>query len=87
MPIHEPGAPRDAVPATGSESTDDRSVRRPGWLTDDVTGLQRAGGLDPAVPADTIVRVLGVFTLGLVHAPGMLGACRTDELDLLKEPG
>lgn len=60
--------------------TDDRYLQRLGWLTDYVTGLQRAGVLDPEVPADTIVRVLSVFTLGLAHAPGVLGATRAEDL-------
>ena len=62
------------------DTTGDRYLQRLGWLTDYVTGLQRAGVLDPAVPADTIVRVLSVFTLGLVHAPGVLGATRAEDL-------
>ncbi|WP_275002582.1 TetR/AcrR family transcriptional regulator [Promicromonospora iranensis] len=60
--------------------TDDRYLQRLGWLTDYVTGLQRAGVLDPAIPADTIVRVLSVFTLGLAHAPGVLGATAATDL-------
>ncbi|MDR7381895.1 TetR/AcrR family transcriptional regulator [Promicromonospora iranensis] len=60
--------------------TDDRYLQRLGWLTDYVTGLQRAGVLDPATPADTIVRVLSVFTLGLAHAPGALGATSAQDL-------
>lgn len=60
--------------------TDDRYLQRLGWLTDYVAGLQHAGVLDPAVSADTIVRVLSVFTLGLAHAPGVLGATAAADL-------
>lgn len=60
--------------------TDDRYLRRMGWLGDYITRLQDSGTVDPAVPADTIVRVLGVFTLGMVHAPGVLGATTPEEL-------
>ncbi|MGW9478946.1 TetR/AcrR family transcriptional regulator [Saccharomonospora azurea] len=59
---------------------DRRYVERAGWLTDYVRRLQDAGVLDPAVPGDVIVRVLSVFTLGLVHAPGVLGASDPEEL-------
>lgn len=59
---------------------DDRYLRRLGWLTDYVADLQRAGVLDPDVPAGTVVRVLSTFTLGLVHAPGVLGATRAEDL-------
>lgn len=59
---------------------DDRYLRRLDWLTDYVTALQRAGVLDAGVPADTIVRVLSVFTVGLVHAPGVLGTTRAEDL-------
>jgi AcrR family transcriptional regulator len=62
------------------DATDDRYLQRLGWLTDYVAGLQRAGVLDPAVGADTVVRVLSVFTLGLVHAPGVLGTTRAEDL-------
>jgi AcrR family transcriptional regulator len=59
---------------------DDRYLQRLGWLTDYVAGLQRAGVLDPEVPSDTIVRVLSVFTLGLAHAPGVLGPTSAPDL-------
>ncbi|MCP2262857.1 TetR/AcrR family transcriptional regulator [Promicromonospora thailandica] len=59
---------------------DDRYLRRMGWLADYVTGLQRAGVLDPDVPAATVVRVLSLFTLGMVHAPGVLGATSAEDL-------
>ncbi|MFI6423552.1 TetR/AcrR family transcriptional regulator [Promicromonospora sp. NPDC050880] len=64
---------------------DDRYTQRMDWLADYVTALQRAGVLDPAVPAGTVVRVLGVFTLGLAHAPGVLGATRAEDLSATVE--
>lgn len=60
--------------------TDDRYVQRFGWLADYVRRLQRAGAVDPAIPTDTVVRLLAVFTVGLVHAPGTLGATTGEEL-------
>ncbi|MGI5190195.1 TetR/AcrR family transcriptional regulator [Promicromonospora sp. CA-289599] len=62
------------------DTTDDRYLQRLGWLAEYVSGLQRAGVIDPEVPAETIVRVLSVFTLGLVHAPGVLGTTRAEDL-------
>lgn len=53
--------------------TDERYVARMDWLVEYVGRLQEAGVIDPVVSADTIVRVLGVFTIGLAHAPGLLG--------------
>lgn len=62
------------------DTTDDRYLRRLDWLAEFVTGMQRAGVIDREVPAETIVRVLSVFTLGLVHAPGLLGTTRPEDL-------
>jgi len=59
---------------------DDRYVRRMAWLADYVTDLQRAGVLDASAPAGTVVRMLGMFTLGMVHAPGVLGGASAEEL-------
>ena len=58
----------------------DRYAERLGWLAGYVARLQDAGVVDPAVPAATVVRVLGVFSVGLVHAPGTLGATSDDAL-------
>lgn len=60
--------------------TDDRYLRRMGWLGDYITRLQDSGAVDAAVSADTIVRMLSVFTLGMVYAPGVLGATTPEEL-------
>lgn len=59
---------------------DDRYPQRMGWLGDYIARLQEIGIVDATIPTDTIVRVLGVFTLGLVHAPGVLGATTPEEL-------
>jgi len=59
---------------------DDRYLQRMGWLTDYVTRLQDAGVVKPSVPAETIVHVLSVFTLGLAHAPGVLGTTTPEDL-------
>jgi AcrR family transcriptional regulator len=58
----------------------DRYAARLGWLAEYVARLQGAGVLDPSVPTSTVVRVLGVFSVGLVHAPGTVGATSDDEL-------
>lgn len=59
---------------------EDRYLRRAEWLTEYVARLQGAGVLDATVPVETIVRVLGVFTVGLVHAPATLGATTDQQL-------
>lgn len=59
---------------------DDRYLQRMGWLGDYIARLQEIGIVDATIPTDTIGRVLGVFTLGLVHAPGVLGATTPEEL-------
>ncbi|MEN5074968.1 helix-turn-helix domain-containing protein [Isoptericola cucumis] len=61
-------------------SGEDRYLRRSEWLGEYVGRLQDAGVLDAAVPRETVVRVLAVFTVGLVHAPGVLGATTDDQL-------
>ncbi|WP_308798995.1 TetR/AcrR family transcriptional regulator [Agromyces silvae] len=53
---------------------DERYLTRMVWLGDYVLRLQRAGVIDATIDADSIVRVLSVFTVGLIHAPGLLGA-------------
>lgn len=58
----------------------DRYAERLGWLAEYVARLQDAGVVDPAVPTESVVRVLGVFSVGLVHAPGTLGATSDDGL-------
>ncbi|MFF2452121.1 TetR/AcrR family transcriptional regulator [Isoptericola sp. NPDC058082] len=58
----------------------DRYGGRLGWLSEYVARLQDAGVVDPAVPTESVVRVLGIFSVGLVHAPGTIGATSDDEL-------
>ncbi|GAB3092955.1 TetR/AcrR family transcriptional regulator [Isoptericola nanjingensis] len=58
----------------------DRYAERFGWLAEYVARLQDAGVVDPAVPTAAVVRVLGIFSVGLVHAPGTLGATSDDAL-------
>lgn len=60
--------------------SDDRYPQRMGWLGDYIAGLQEARVIDPAVSVDAVVRVLSLFTLGLLHAPGTLGATTVEEL-------
>lgn len=59
---------------------DQRYIERAGWLTDYVHRLQVAGVLDASVSGDAILRVLSMFTLGVIHAPGVLGASGAKEL-------
>jgi AcrR family transcriptional regulator len=59
---------------------DDRYLRRMEWLADYARALQGARVIDPDVDLDALVRVLGVFAVGLVHAPDALGATTADEL-------
>ncbi|MCA5893418.1 TetR/AcrR family transcriptional regulator [Isoptericola sp. NEAU-Y5] len=63
-----------------SGSGEDRYRHRFGWLGAYVARLQDAGVLDDAVAPDTVVRVLALFTVGLVHAPGTLGATTDEQL-------
>ncbi|MGU3502635.1 TetR/AcrR family transcriptional regulator [Mycobacterium sp. C31M] len=50
--------------------TDDRYQRRFDWLAEYVAALQGSGVIDPDVALDPLVRMLGVFTIGLLNAPG-----------------
>lgn len=59
---------------------DDRYLQRLGWLGDYIARLQDIGVIDAAISTETIVRVLSVFTVGMVHAPGALGATTPEEL-------
>ncbi|WP_280508627.1 TetR/AcrR family transcriptional regulator [Nocardia flavorosea] len=62
------------------EVGDHRYSVRMGWLTDYIEKLQHAGVIANDVASDTITRMLSVFTIGLVNAPGALGAGTADEL-------
>ncbi|MFI6387543.1 TetR/AcrR family transcriptional regulator [Nonomuraea sp. NPDC050547] len=59
---------------------DERYLDRFQWLGEYVGQLQRAGVIDPALSTESIVRVLAIFTLGLLHAPGVFGAMTAGEL-------
>jgi AcrR family transcriptional regulator len=54
--------------------TDQRYAMRFGWLADYIERLQRAGVVVDTVPSETITRMLGFFTVGLINAPGVLDA-------------
>ncbi|MEU4595935.1 helix-turn-helix domain-containing protein [Nocardia sp. NPDC023988] len=60
--------------------TDDRYLQRQDWLGDYIARLQDIGVIDQTIPADTITQVLSVFTVGLIHAPGTLGATNAEIL-------
>jgi len=53
--------------------TDQRYLTRFTWLTDYIRRLQKAGVIDADIPTETIARMLSVFTVGLINAPGTLG--------------
>ncbi|MGW0161468.1 TetR/AcrR family transcriptional regulator [Mycobacterium sp. NPDC003323] len=50
--------------------TDDRYEQRFAWLTDYVVTLQGVGVIDAEVAAEPLVRMLGVFTVGLLNTAG-----------------
>lgn len=56
-----------------------RYAARMDWLADYIEKLQQAGVIARDIPGEHITRVLGVFTLGLVNAPGVLGAAPPGE--------
>ncbi|MBF6348981.1 TetR/AcrR family transcriptional regulator [Nocardia flavorosea] len=56
------------------EVGDRRYSVRMGWLADYIEKLQHAGVIANDLAGDTITRMLSVFTIGLVNAPGLLGA-------------
>ncbi|MFA5709429.1 TetR/AcrR family transcriptional regulator [Mycolicibacterium sp.] len=60
--------------------TDGRYQQRFDWLIDYIAALQEAGVIDPEVATEPLVRMLSVFTIGLLHAPGTLGATTDDQL-------
>ncbi|MEH3131658.1 MAG: TetR/AcrR family transcriptional regulator [Mycolicibacterium neoaurum] len=49
--------------------SDDRYTQRFTWLADYVVALQNCGLIDPRVAVDPLVRMLGVFTIGLLNGP------------------
>lgn len=60
--------------------TDGRYQQRFDWLVEYIARLQAAGVLDPDVAIEPLVRMLSVFTIGLLHTPGVLGATTDDQL-------
>lgn len=60
--------------------TDGRYQQRFDWLGEYISRLQNAGLLDPEVAVEPLVRMLSVFTIGLLHAPGALGATTDEQL-------
>ena len=59
---------------------DDRYRQRFDWLDDYLGQLQDAGLVTADVEPAAVARMLSVFTIGLLHAPGALGA--TTDADL-----
>src|SRR5699024_1613185 len=59
---------------------DDRYSARFQWLLDYIGRLQSAGVLTDEVARETLGRVLSVFTIGLLHAPGTLGPLTDEQL-------
>lgn len=58
----------------------ERYRARMGWLGDYIAALQEAGVLTPTVDRETLGRVLGMFTLGLLSAPSALGGLEDEQL-------
>ncbi len=58
----------------------DRYLQRVEWLKEYADQLHEAGVIDPELSTETVVRLLSVFTVGLVHAPGVLGATTPEQL-------
>lgn len=59
---------------------DVRYQQRFDWLVDYIARLQDAGVIDPEVAIEPLVRMLSVFTIGLLHTPGTLGVTTDDQL-------
>ena len=59
---------------------DDRYRQRFDWLGDYLAQLQEAGLIAARVDLPSVMRMLSVFTIGLLHAPGTLGAITDEEL-------
>lgn len=59
---------------------DGRYQQRFDWLTEYIARLQDAGVIDPEVATEPLVRMLSVFTIGLLHAPGTIEATTDDQL-------
>ena len=59
---------------------DQRYAERAEWLTAYIHQLRHAGVLDSSVDVAAIVRTLSMFTIGAIHAPGLLGISDAAEL-------
>lgn len=59
---------------------DDRYRQRFDWLGDYIAQLQQAGVIADDVDLPAVARMLSVFTIGLLHAPGALGDVTDDQL-------
>lgn len=60
--------------------TDDRYQQRFDWLVEYIARLENAGVIDPEVAIEPLVRMLSVFTIGLLHTPGTLATTGDDQL-------
>lgn len=60
--------------------TDDRYQQRFDWLVDYIVALQRIGVIDAGVAIEPLVRMLSVFTIGLLQAPGIVDVGANDQL-------
>lgn len=59
---------------------DDRYRQRFDWLVDYIVALQRIGVIDASVAVEPLVRMLSVFTIGLLQAPGIVDVGADDQL-------
>lgn len=59
---------------------DGRYQQRFDWLGEYLSHLQQAGLIAAGVDLPSVTRMLSVFTIGLLHAPGTLGATTDEEL-------
>lgn len=60
--------------------SDDRYRQRFDWLGEYLMQLQRAGVIAEDIDLPAATRMLSVFTIGLLHAPGALGNVTDDQL-------
>lgn len=59
---------------------DGRYRQRFDWLVDYIVALQRIGVIDASVAVEPLVRMLSVFTIGLLQAPGIVDVGADDQL-------
>jgi AcrR family transcriptional regulator len=60
--------------------SDGRYQQRFDWLADYIVELQRIGVIDADVAVEPLVRMLSVFTIGLLQAPGIVDVGGDDQL-------